>query len=143
MTALAPSATTRRRRPGLRARRRAEDERGSSTVEFVIGAALMVFMLMAIVQVAIYFHLRSVATTAARHGLDRVRVVNGTSASGIAAANEFLEQAGRSLEARSVDATRTQQTSTVTVTGRVIAVIPLLDLHVSVTVEAPSERLTP
>ena len=103
----------------------------------------MVFMLMAIVQIAIYFHLRSVATTAAHHGLDRVRVVNGSSASGIAAANEFLDQAGRSLEARSVDATRTQQTSTVTVTGRVIAVIPLLDLHVSVRVEAPSERVTP
>jgi Flp pilus assembly protein TadG len=134
---------THRPRPGLRARWRVEDEQGSSTVEFVICAALMVFMLMAIMQIAIYFHLRSVATTAAHHGLDRVRVVNGTSASGIAAANEFLDQAGRSLEARNVDATRTQQTSTVTVTGRVIAVIPLLDLHVSVTVEAPSERVTP
>jgi Flp pilus assembly protein TadG len=127
----------------LRARWRAEDEQGSSTVEFVIGASLMVFMLMAIMQMAIYFHMRSVATTAAHHGLDRVRVVNGTGASGIAAANEFLDQAGRSLEARSVDATRTQQTATVTVTGRVIAVIPLLDLHVSVTLEAPSERVTP
>lgn len=134
--------TTHQRRP-VRARWRAEDESGSSTVEFVIGAALMVFMLMAIMQIAIYFHMRSVATTAAHHGLDRVRVVNGTSASGIAAANEFLDQAGRSLEARSIDATRTQQTATVTVTGRVIAVIPLLDLHVSVTVEAPSERVTP
>jgi Flp pilus assembly protein TadG len=140
-----PTLTTRthRQRPGLRARRRAEDEQGSSTVEFVICAALMVFMLMVIMQIAIYFHLRSVATTAAHHGLDRVRVVNGTSQSGIAAANEFLDQAGRSLEARSVDATRTQQTSTVTVTGRVISVVPLLDLHVSVTVEAPSERVTP
>jgi Flp pilus assembly protein TadG len=127
----------------LRARWRAEDEQGSGTVEFVIGAALMVFMLMAIMQIAIYFHMRSVATTAAHHGLDRVRVVNGTSASGIAAANEFLDQAGRSLEARSVDATRTQQTSTVTVTGRVIAVIPLLNLHVSVSLEAPSERVSP
>jgi Flp pilus assembly protein TadG len=135
--------TPRRRRPTLRARRRAEDERGSSTVEFVIGAALMVFMLMAIMQLAIYFHMRSVATTAAHHGLDRVRVVNGTSASGIAAANEFLDQGGRSLESRSVEATRTQQTATVTVTGRVIAVIPLLDLRVSVTLEAPSERVTP
>ena len=103
----------------------------------------MVFMLMAIIQIALYFHMRSVATTAAHHGLDRVRVVNGSSASGIAAANEFLDQAGRSLESRSVDATRTQQTSTVTVKGHVVAVIPLLDLSVSVTVDAPTEKVTP
>jgi Flp pilus assembly protein TadG len=96
-----PIPYSRQRRPTLRARWRVEDEKGSSTVEFVIGAALMVFMLMAIMQMAIYFHMRSVAMTAAHHGLDRVRVVNGSSGSGIAAANEFLDQAGRSLEARS------------------------------------------
>lgn len=138
-----PALHSRRRFPGLRARWRAEDERGSGTVEFVICATLMVFLLMAIIQVAIYFHLRSVATTAAHHGLDRVRVVNGTTNSGIAATNEFLDQAGHSLEARTVDATRTQQTSTVTVRGHVIAVIPLLDLHVSVSVNAPTEHVTP
>ena len=120
-----------------------DGERGSGTVEFVIGAALMVFMLLAIVQIALYFHLRSVANTAARHGIDNVRVLDGSTAAGITAANEFLDQAGSSLEGRSVDATRTPQLSTVTVTGQVVAVIPGLNLHVSVSVNAPTEAIQP
>ena len=127
----------------LRARLRVDGDRGSSTVEFVIGAALMVFMLMSIIQIALYFHLRSVATTAARQGLDQTRVINGSSAAGVTAANEFLDQSGRSLEQRNVTATRGAQASSVTVRGHVIAVIPLLDLTVTVTVDAPTERVVP
>ena len=131
-------------RSGVQARLRDGDgERGSGTVEFVIGAALMVFMLLAIVQIALYFHLRSVANTAARHGIDNVRVLDGSTAAGITAANEFLDQAGSSLEGRSVDATRSPELSTVTVTGQVVAVIPGLNLHVSVTVNAPTEAIRP
>ena len=120
-----------------------DGERGSSTVEFVIGAVLMVFMLLAIVQISLYFHMRSVATTAARHGVDRVRVVNGSAGAGITATNEFLNQAGSSLENRSVDATRSNELSSVTVGGQVVAVIPGLSLHISVTANAPTERLVP
>ena len=143
MLKTSPAPPRRQRPPGPRARLRAEAERGSSTVEFVIGAALMVFMLMSIIQIALYFHMRSVATTAARHGLDQVRVYNGSTGAGIAAANEFLDQAGKSLEGRSVDAARGAETSSVTVSGKVVAVIPLLDLHVSVTVDATTERVVP
>jgi Flp pilus assembly protein TadG len=129
-----------------RARRRINDgdnESGSTAVEFVICAALMVFMLLAIVQFAVYFHLRSVATTAARHGVDRVRVVNGSEALGVAATNEFLDQAGRSLEGRSVGASRSATISTVTVTGQVVAVIPGFAMHLTVTANAPTERVEP
>ena len=121
----------------------AERERGSSTVEFVICAVLMVFMLLAIVQIALYFHLRSVAVTAARHGVDQVRVLDGSTDAGITAANEFLDQAGSSLDARSVTAARSAVVSSVTVSGGVVAVIPLLNLHVSVTARAPTEVLVP
>jgi TadE-like protein len=103
----------------------------------------MVFMLLAIVQIALYFHLRSVANTAARHGIDSVRIFDGSTAAGIIAANEFLDQAGSSLEGRSVDATRSPELSTLTVSGQVIAVIPGLNFHVSVTVNAPTEAIQP
>lgn len=129
-----------------RARRRIDDgdgESGSSTVEFVIGAVLMVFMLLAIIQVAMYFHMRSVASTAARHGVDRVRVFDGSEAAGVAATNEFLDQAGRSLDGRSVNASRSATVSSVTVSGRVVAVVPGLWLEVRVTVDAPTERIEP
>ena len=120
-----------------------ETERGSSTVEFVIGAVLMVFMLMAIIQFALYFHLRSVASTAARHGVDQVRVLDGSTDAGISAANNFLDQAGSSLADRSVSADRSAQSSSVTVSGSVAALIPGLNLRVSVTVDAPTERIEP
>ena len=103
----------------------------------------MVFLLLVIVQFAVYFHLRAVAQTAARHGVDQVRVTNGTPAAGIAATNEFLDQSADSLHARTVDAERTETDSSVQVTGTVVTIIPGLTLTIDVTVHAPSERLTP
>ena len=103
----------------------------------------MVFMLMAIIQFALYFHLRSVASTAARHGVDQVRVLDGSTDAGISAANDFLDQAGSSLDDRSVSADRSAVASSVTVSGSVAAVIPGLNLRVSVTVDAPTERVEP
>jgi Flp pilus assembly protein TadG len=120
-----------------------ESERGSTAVEFVIGAALMMLMLMAVVQVTLYFHMRAVATTAARHGVDRVRVLNGSSGDGVAAANQFLDQAGKSLGGRSVAADRGAAVSTVSVSGTVVSVIPGIQLHVDVSATAATERTTP
>lgn len=103
----------------------------------------MVTMLTVIVQFALYFHLRTVANTAARHGLDQVRVVGGSVEDGIATASEFLDQSGQSLEARHVYSERGANTSSVTVAGEVISVVPGLNLRVEVTVDAPTERVTP
>lgn len=103
----------------------------------------MVLLLMAVVQVGLWFHCRSVATTAARHGVDEVRVVDGSTAAGIAAATAFLDQAGASLHDRSVNADRGATTSSVTVSGSVVSVIPGVSWSVSVTVDAPTERLEP
>lgn len=122
---------------------RLRDDRGSSTVEFVIAAAVMVMLLLVIVQVGVYFHLRAVAHTAARHGLDEVRVVDGTPAEAVAATNDFLDQSGTSIENRSVTADRTDTAATVRVTGTVVTIIPGLQLNLDVTVDAPTERITP
>lgn len=103
----------------------------------------MVTMLTVIVQFGLYFHLRAVAHTAAREGLDHVRVVEGSADDGIATANEFLDQAGQSLEARRVTAERGPSTSSMTVAGKVVSVVPGLNLRVEVTVDAPTERVTP
>lgn len=103
----------------------------------------MVMLLLVIVQFALYFHMRAVAQTAARHGLDHVRVVDGSTDAGITAANEFLDQGGRSLEARNVTAERSAVASSMSVSGMVVSVIPGLNLRVDVTVDAPTERVTP
>jgi len=109
----------------------------------VIGAALMVMLLLVVVQFALYFHLRAVAHTAARHGLDNVRVLDGSTDAGIAATNEFLDQSGTSLEDRDVRAARTATVSSISVSGHVVSVVPGLRLLVEVTVDAPTERVTP
>lgn len=103
----------------------------------------MVMLLLVIVQFALYFHMRSVAQTAARHGLDSVRVIDGSEQAGITAANEFLDQGGSSLQDRDVTAARTVVTSSMSVSGTVVSLIPGLNLRVEVTVDAPTERVTP
>ena len=116
---------------------------GSSTVEFVIASAVMVLLLLVVVQVGLYFHLRAVAQTAARHGVDEVRVFDGSTDQGIAAAGEFLDQGGQSLHDRAVSAQRTVESSSVRVSGSVVSVIPGITLTVDVTASAPTERITP
>lgn len=103
----------------------------------------MVMMLLVVVQFALYFHLRAVAQTAARHGLDHVRVVGGSTDAGVAAAAEFLDQGGRSLTDRDVTAKRDASASSMSVSGTVVSVIPGLNLRVEGTAGAPTERVTP
>lgn len=122
---------------------RRRGERGSSTIEFVIGVTVMVLLLMMVVQGAMYFHQRSVASTAARQGVDRGRVLDATGADAAAAANEFLDQSGGALEDRKVRANRGPNEVTVRVTGGVMSVMPGVHLDVDVTVAAPVEEFTP
>jgi len=103
----------------------------------------MVMILLAVVQIGVYFHLRAVAQTAARHGLDEVRVAEGSPAAGVAAASEFLDQSGNGIESRSVTADRTETEATVRVTGKVVSILPGISLTIEVEVEAPVERVTP
>lgn len=124
-------------------RRRGGDDLGSSTVEFVVAAALMMMLLLVIAQIGVYFHLRAVAQTAARHGVDQVRVYDGSVEAGIATTEEFLDQSGGSIKDRHVTASRTAAQSSVNVSGALVSVIPGLRLHFDVTVDAPTERTTP
>lgn len=126
-----------------RTRRRDDGEQGSSTVEFVICAAGMLLLLMMVVQVGVWYHTRAVAQTAARHGLDHVRTIDGSPEDGIAVANEFLAQSGGGLDGARVDATRTAEESTVTITGRVVSILPGVSFAITVTVDAPTERIEP
>ena len=127
-------------RPGMP--RRGEEE-GSATVEFVICAAGTLLMLLMVVQVGVWYHTRAVAQTAARHGLDHVRTFDGSVDRGVAVATEFLAQSAGGLQNPQVRATRTAADSTVAVSGRVVAVLPGVSWTLSVTVNAPTERIEP
>jgi len=103
----------------------------------------MVLLMVMVVQVAVFYHSRAVAQTAARHGLDQARVLNGSTDAAIAVTNEFLNQAGGGLRDPQVSADRTPTMATVSVTAHVVSILPFTDFTVSVTVDAPTERIEP
>ena len=124
-------------------RSRARGDCGSTVVELAVVLPLMILLLMMVIEAGIYFHTRAVVVTAARHGLDSARAENGSTVDGTASTNQFLDQAAGGLRTRSVQVTRTATDATVTVSGDVVSVLPLVPFTVDVTVTAPVERILP
>lgn len=104
---------------------------------------VMMLLLMVVVQAGIYFHTRAVAVTAARKAVTAARVESGSAPDGHQAADQFLEQNGAALTNRRVDVTRSDTTATVTVSGDVASVMFGVPFTVTITVDAPVERVTP
>jgi hypothetical protein len=104
----------------------------------VLPAVLMLFF--SVVQISLWFYGRSVATTAARHGLDAARVENGTSGEGAATIDQFLGQVG-GFQVDSVDVQRGEAEASVTVEGNAVSVVPFLDVPITVTIDGPVERI--
>lgn len=120
---------------------RFRDDRGE-VVETVVAMPVLMLLFAVVIQAAVFFHARGVATTAARQGLDRARVLNGSVGDGQAAAEQFLTQAGGGLqEPTTVAVERTAEQATVTVTGEVMWLIPGPRPAITVTVSAPVERV--
>jgi hypothetical protein len=119
--------------------RRPHDDRGAVTASVaVLPAVLLLFF--AVVQVSLWFYGRSVATTAARHGLDAARVQNGTAGEGEATIDQFLDQVG-GFQPGSVDVQRGEAEASVTVSGDAVSVVPFLDAPITVTIDGPVERI--
>lgn len=121
-----------------RGARRGRDDRGAVTASVaVLPAVLALFF--AVVQISLWFYGRSVATTAARHGLDAARVENGTSSDGEAIINQFLDQVG-GFQPSGVDVSRGEAEASVTLSGNAVAVMPYFDVPITVTIDGPVER---
>jgi TadE-like protein len=119
--------------------RRCRDDRGAITASVaVLPAVLLLFF--SVVQISPWFYGRSVATTAARHGLDATRVENGSSGDGEATINQFLDQVG-GFDADGIDVERGEAEARVTVTGHGVSVVPFFDAPITVTIEGPVERI--
>ena len=125
--------------------RRDRDQRGAASIaQVVITAPAMLFLLMLVVQFALMFHARNIAEQAAQEGAAAARHFDGTQAQGHDKAMQLLQSVGTgTLKDRNVTVTRTANTATVTVTGTVISVVPILTLHVSETAVGPVEKYVP
>jgi Flp pilus assembly protein TadG len=77
-------------RPDLRTD---DDERGSAVVDFVMVSLLIVALLLAVLQVAVYVHVRNVVTASAQEGARYAANADVDSASGAARAVEVVARA--------------------------------------------------
>ncbi|MCI4064028.1 pilus assembly protein [Micromonospora sp. R77] len=125
-------------------RRRLGGDRGSVTTEVVLYAPLLFLLVLVGVQFALWALAQLGVQHAANHALQTTRVSGGTAAAGRADATEVLRQvAGQVVVEPRVSVTRTADTATVAVAGRVPAVVPFLRLQVSTQASAPVERFRP
>ena len=129
--------------PG-RVRRALRGDGGSVSVELVIATPLLLMMLLAIVQFALWSHATHIAQAAASQGLAAARVHGATTAAGNAGAQRVLDQLGRGpLTDTSITSDRTADSASVQVKGVASSVIPFLRLPVHAEALGPLERFVP
>ena len=105
---------------------------------------VLLLLIMLVVQFGLWYHAEHVVRAAADQGLRVARDPQRPPPAGEEQAGEFLDVAGgRLVEERQVTVTRTADTATVSVTGRVVAVVPGLRLPLRAVAAGPLERFRP
>lgn len=127
-----------------RVRRALRGDRGSVSAELVIATPLLLLMLLAIVQFALWSHATHIAQAAASQGLAVARSQNGTAAAGTSSAQQLLDQlAGGPLTGSAVISDRGAASASVKVSGTASSVVPFLTLPVHAEAVGPVERFVP
>jgi Flp pilus assembly protein TadG len=127
---------------GLWQRLRAD--RGAGAAEVVIAVPLLMLLILAIVQFAVWAHALAVAQATAEEALAAARVQGSSAAAGQQRAQQVLGQiGGATLVAPQVSVTRTADSTTVQITATAEHVIPFFTMPVHVTVTGPVERFVP
>jgi Flp pilus assembly protein TadG len=128
-----------RPRSGRQPRRR-RDDRGSTTVEAAGYTMLMLLAVMALVQAAVWGLADLSARHAADHAAQTARVSGGTAEAGGTAAADMLSAINpNGLTNVDITVDRTAASTTVTVTGHALQVIPVVTIPIHVQAHAPSE----
>jgi Flp pilus assembly protein TadG len=128
----------------VRVRQVLEGDRGSAGAELVIAVPLLLLILLAIIQFALWSHATHIAQAAASQGLAAARTQNGTAAAGTATAQLVLDQlAGGPLTDSTVATDRGAASASVRISGTATPVIPFLVLPVRAEAAGPVERFVP
>jgi Flp pilus assembly protein TadG len=120
-------------------------ERGSSSVEWAVLFPVIVMLLFAGPQLALWYFAREAADAAAHAGARAASTLAAADGVGQRTAEDYLAQLGtESITSYSVDEARTATSVSVQVTAEVPNVIPLpgFDPSVDVTVVRATERFT-
>ena len=135
--------------PPASTRRRIRGDRGASAIEFTLVAPALLLFIFLSIQAGLYFYGRAVAEQAAREGVSRLRLAQTQAISdGIRDDVQTSVEAYASLVGRETllepEAQTTYDAATgkvsVTVTGKVIVLVPGLDLTVTQRVFGEIER---
>jgi hypothetical protein len=121
------------------ARRRLSD-RGSSVIAAAIAFTIILPLLSACFQAALWFAARDAALSAARQGADAASAQGGTLADGLTAACQYARTAAADI-LRGPSCTGSTGI-TITVTGSAPAIVPLFPAQVTEQAQAPQERFT-
>jgi Flp pilus assembly protein TadG len=89
---------------------RDDGDRGSAVVEFVLVSILIVILLLAVLQVAVYVHVRNVVTASAQEGARYAANADVDSALGAARAVEVVARATSEQTAEGLACTSTEET---------------------------------
>ena len=118
-------------------------ERGSSSVEMVIALPLVLSVLFLAVQAGTWFHARSIALASAQSGARTSAMLNSSLEAGLSSARSFAtDVGGTTLTGVTVTGDRTATSTTVTVTGHSVRLVPFMDVTVSQSATLPVERYT-
>ena len=118
-------------------------ERGSSSVEMVIALPIVLTVLFLAVQAGTWFHARSIALASAQSGARTSAMLNSSLEAGLSSARSFAaDVGGTTLTGVTVTGDRTATSTTVTVTGHSIRLVPFMDVTVSQSATLPVERYT-
>lgn len=123
--------------------RRLRDERGAAgPVTAAIVVPSLLFVIVAAIQIGLWYIARSAAMTAAEEGARVMAGQHATQADGCSAARDFATRAGHNLFTVSDVGCNRGEQSTVTVTGRGISMVPGVPIAVSQSATLPVERVS-
>ncbi|WP_286268084.1 TadE family protein [Brooklawnia propionicigenes] len=118
-------------------------ERGSSSIEMVIALPVVLTVLFLAVQAGTWFHARSIALASAQSGARTSAMLNSSLEAGLSSARSFAaDVGGTTLTGVTVTGDRTATSTTVTVTGHSVRLVPFMDVTVSQSATLPVERYT-
>ena len=123
-----------------RRRNRWRGDGGSTTVEAAGYTFLMLLVITLIVQAGVWAMADLSARQAAQHGLQTARLSGATAETGHAQAETILQAINpRGLTDVTITVERGSDTTTVTVTGTALKVLPIIDIPVRVQAAGPTE----
>lgn len=130
-----PAAPARRRRPW-------RGEEGSSVVAAAIAFTIILPLLAACFQAALWFAARDAALSAAQQGVQAARAQNAALAAGTGAACAYARAAAAGILRGASCTGSTGNTVTVTVTGHALSLLPLFGTGVTEQAQGARERFT-